>query len=167
MIPWRSQGDEAQTKCFRPRTRREFRASSRRLLFFRQTLRWADGWGRGKSGTGTARLKPSISGTIALDGAQVRSRALLADALRRVLAAGIELDGASDHGVSEALYLRNPENNGVELYCDRSTELWPRQADGSLEMITRTLDLNGLLSANCKGTVLVNLGMNYPHRPGC
>jgi catechol 2,3-dioxygenase len=73
------------------------------------------------------------------------TRARLADALRRVLAAGIELDGASDHGVSEALYLRDPDNNGVELYWDRPQEQWPRNADGSLAMFTRSLDLDDLL----------------------
>ena len=73
------------------------------------------------------------------------TRALLADALRRVLAAGIELDGASDHGVSEALYLRDPDNNGVELYWDRPKEQWPRNADGGLAMFTRALDLDDLL----------------------
>jgi catechol 2,3-dioxygenase len=73
------------------------------------------------------------------------TRALLADALRRVLAAGIELDGASDHGVSEALYLRDPDDNGVELYWDRPREQWPRTADGGIEMYTRRLDLEGLL----------------------
>jgi catechol 2,3-dioxygenase len=60
------------------------------------------------------------------------TRALLADAVQRVLAAGIELDGASDHGVSEAIYLRDPDGNGVELYWDRPREQWPRSADGSV-----------------------------------
>jgi catechol 2,3-dioxygenase len=73
------------------------------------------------------------------------TRALLADALHRVLAAGIELDGASDHGVSEALYLRDPDGNGVELYWDRPQEQWPRTPDGGLAMFTRALDLNALL----------------------
>jgi catechol 2,3-dioxygenase len=73
------------------------------------------------------------------------TRALLADALRRVLRAGIELDGASDHGVSEALYLRDPDNNGVELYWDRPKEQWPRAADGSVAMFTHALDLDALL----------------------
>ncbi|HXT11097.1 MAG TPA: VOC family protein [Candidatus Angelobacter sp.] len=73
------------------------------------------------------------------------TRALLADALRRVLAAGIELDGASDHGVSEALYLRDPDDNGVELYWDRPREEWPRNADGGIEMFTHRLDLDELL----------------------
>src|SRR5687768_17572004 len=65
------------------------------------------------------------------------TRAALADALRRVLAAGIPVDGASDHGVSEALYLRDPDENGVELYRDRPPEEWPRNTDGSLNMVTR------------------------------
>src|SRR5918997_888769 len=72
------------------------------------------------------------------------SRAALADALRRVLAAGISLDGASDHGVSEALYLRDPDENGVELYRDRLPEEWPRTPDGQLAMYTRRLDVNDL-----------------------
>jgi catechol 2,3-dioxygenase len=73
------------------------------------------------------------------------SRAALADALRRVLNAGIRLDGASDHGVSEALYLRDPDQNGVELYCDRPRAEWPRTADGELMMYTAPLDLESLL----------------------
>ena len=75
------------------------------------------------------------------------TRAALADALRRVLAAGISLDGASDHGVSEALYLRDPDDNGVELYWDRPREEWPYTADGGLAMFTRRLDLQALLNA--------------------
>jgi len=73
------------------------------------------------------------------------TRAALADALRRALAAGIELDGAADHGVSEALYLRDPDGNGVELYRDRPREQWPRTPDGGLAMFTRALDLDALL----------------------
>ncbi len=73
------------------------------------------------------------------------TRALLADALRRVLAAGIELEGASDHGVSEAIYLRDPDDNGVELYWDRPPEQWPRSPGGELAMFTRALDLDVLL----------------------
>jgi catechol 2,3-dioxygenase len=61
--------------------------------------------------------------------------------------AGIQLDGASDHGVSEALYLRDPDENGVELYRDRPKEEWPRTADGSLSMFTKRLDLEDLLRA--------------------
>jgi catechol 2,3-dioxygenase len=74
------------------------------------------------------------------------TRALLADVLRRVLAAGIKLEGASDHGVSEALYLRDPDDNGVELYWDRPQEQWPRDGAGGLAMFTRPLDLDGLLN---------------------
>ena len=73
------------------------------------------------------------------------TRRALADALRRVLEAGFPLDGASDHGVSEALYLRDPDDNGVELYWDRPQEQWPRTPQGELAMFTRRLDLNGLL----------------------
>ena len=73
------------------------------------------------------------------------TRAALADALRRVLAAGIRLDGASDHGVSEALYLRDRDENGVELYWDRPAEQWPRSPEGELDMFTRGLDLTNLL----------------------
>ena len=73
------------------------------------------------------------------------TRADLADALRRVQAAGIRLDGASDHGVSEALYLRDPDDNGVELYWDRPAGDWPRTSDGSLNMYTQRLNLTELL----------------------
>ena len=73
------------------------------------------------------------------------TRKELADALRRVLAAGIELDGAADHGVSEAIYLRDPDQNGVELYRDRPQSEWPRSANGEVAMFTRPLDLAALL----------------------
>jgi catechol 2,3-dioxygenase len=73
------------------------------------------------------------------------TRAQLADALRRLMAAGIQLDGASDHGVSEALYLRDPDENGVELYWDRPQAEWPGIADGKLAMFTRRMDLANLL----------------------
>lgn len=72
-------------------------------------------------------------------------RAQLADALRRVLAAGVELDGAADHGVSEAVYLRDPDQNGVELYRDRPEAEWPRTASGEVAMFTRALDLDALV----------------------
>ncbi len=72
-------------------------------------------------------------------------RASLADALRRLVNAGVTLDGAADHGVSEALYLRDPDQNGVELYRDRPESEWPRGADGELAMFTRPLDLAALL----------------------
>ena len=67
--------------------------------------------------------------------------------MRRLAKAGIPLDGASDHGVSEALYLRDPDGNGVELYWDRAETEWPRNVDGSLAMVTRRLDLQDLLAA--------------------
>lgn len=73
------------------------------------------------------------------------TRPSLADALRRLLANGVPLDGASDHGVSEALYLRDPDDNGVELYWDRPEDQWPRTPDGKLAMYTRRLDVQGLL----------------------
>jgi catechol 2,3-dioxygenase len=72
-------------------------------------------------------------------------RASLADALRRLSAANIPLDGATDHGVSEALYLRDPDENGVELYWDRPKESWPRGPGGELAMFSRPLDLDDLL----------------------
>ncbi len=74
------------------------------------------------------------------------TRTTLADALRRLIAAEIELDGASDHGVSEALYLRDPDDNGVELYWDRPPEKWPRNPAGELAMFTRPLNLDRLLN---------------------
>jgi catechol 2,3-dioxygenase len=73
------------------------------------------------------------------------TRAALADALRRVVDAGIRLEGASDHGVSEALYLRDPDGNGVELYRDRPPEEWPRDDQGNIAMTTGPLDLEALL----------------------
>ena len=74
------------------------------------------------------------------------TRRELADALQRLVRAGISLDGASDHGVSEALYLRDPDGNGVELYWDRPPDQWPRTADGQLAMHTHPLDLDSLLA---------------------
>ena len=70
----------------------------------------------------------------------------LADALRRLIRHGVPLGGASDHGVSEALYLDDPDGNGVELYWDRDPAEWPKDEGGNLEMVTRPLDLNGLLA---------------------
>jgi len=72
-------------------------------------------------------------------------RAELARAVRRVIDHNVPLEGASDHGVSEAIYLRDPDGNGVELYRDRPESEWPRSADGSLAMVTRPLDLAALL----------------------
>jgi catechol 2,3-dioxygenase len=74
------------------------------------------------------------------------TRAALATALRRVLVANIPLQGAADHGVSESIYLSDPDQNGVELYCDKPKERWPRTAEGKLEMYTRQLDLHELLN---------------------
>jgi catechol 2,3-dioxygenase len=73
------------------------------------------------------------------------TRAALADALQRLIDAGIALDGASDHGVSEALYLRDPDDNGIELYRDRPQNEWPQTDNGELAMVTRRLDLVDLL----------------------
>lgn len=73
-------------------------------------------------------------------------RGSLGDALRRVVEAGISLDGAADHGVSEAIYLRDPDGNGVELYRDRAEEDWPRDTQGNLEMVNAPLDLQALLA---------------------
>ncbi len=74
-------------------------------------------------------------------------RKSLAEAVKRVLDAGIRLEGASDHGVSEAIYLRDPDDNGVELYCDRPREEWPRPPEGEgVAMFTAPLDLGSLLA---------------------
>jgi catechol 2,3-dioxygenase len=91
--------------------------------------------------------KPPPDGTTGLFHTAILypTRAALADALHRVLSAGIALDGASDHGVSEALYLRDPDENGVELYRDRPETEWPRHPDGTLAMFTRRLDVEALL----------------------
>lgn len=91
--------------------------------------------------------KPPAPGTTGLYHVAILypTRAALADALRRLIAAGIKLDGAADHGVSEALYLRDPDGNGVELYWDRPKERWPRTPQGEIAMFTEALDLDGLL----------------------
>src|SRR5947209_1349348 len=86
------------------------------------------------------------------------TRRELADALEGLLRAGITLDGASDHGVSEALYLRDPDQNGVELYWDRPREQWPLSADGKLSMFTRSLDLHGLLAAADEDEPVASVG---------
>ena len=89
---------------------------------------------------------PPPPGTTGLYHVAIRypTRAALADAVRRVLSAGIRLSGASDHGVSEAIYLHDPDRNGIELYWDRPKDEWPLAEDG-VEMFTRPLDLEGLL----------------------
>jgi catechol 2,3-dioxygenase len=84
------------------------------------------------------------------------SRAALATALRRVLAAKIPLQGAADHGVSESLYLNDPDQNGVELYCDKPKERWPQDRDGRLEMYTRRLDLHELLKEAPEGSEMAS-----------
>lgn len=91
---------------------------------------------------------PPAPGTTGLFHAAILypTRTDLADAARKVIAAGIALDGASDHGVSEAIYLRDPDGNGLELYWDRPEAEWPREADGTLAMYTRRLDLDELLA---------------------
>ena len=90
---------------------------------------------------------PPPPGTTGLYHVAIRypTRATLADAVRRVLAAGIRLSGASDHGVSEAIYLHDPDRNGIELYWDRPKEDWPREGD-RISMYTKPLDLEGLLA---------------------
>jgi catechol 2,3-dioxygenase len=93
--------------------------------------------------------KPPAPGSTGLYHAAILypTRAALADALRRLVAAGIPLEGASDHGVSEALYLSDPDGNGVELAWDRPREAWPKDENEALTMFTRPLDLKGLLAA--------------------
>ena len=93
--------------------------------------------------------KPPAPGTTGLYHLAIlySKRAELADALRRLMGAGVALDGASDHGVSEALYLRDPDGNGVELYWDRPRSEWPTDAGGKPTMYTRALDLRALLAA--------------------
>jgi catechol 2,3-dioxygenase len=90
---------------------------------------------------------PPPSGSTGLYHLAIRypTRRDLSLALRRLVEAGVPLDGASDHGVSEALYLRDPDQNGVELYWDRPREEWPRDANGELMMVTERLDLDELL----------------------
>jgi catechol 2,3-dioxygenase len=73
------------------------------------------------------------------------TRAALARAVQRVIDSGVQLTGASDHGVSEAIYLNDPDGNGIELYWDRPQEEWPRTSDGELVMYTEPLDLQALL----------------------
>lgn len=91
---------------------------------------------------------PPAPGTTGLYHVAIRypDRAALADALRRLVEARVPLDGASDHGVSEALYLRDPDGNGLELYWDRPRGDWPRTADGSIDMVTEPLDVDALLA---------------------
>jgi catechol 2,3-dioxygenase len=91
---------------------------------------------------------PPPRGTTGLFHTAIRypDRRTLADAVRRVMDAGVPLTGASDHGVSEAIYLNDPDSNGVELYRDRPQEEWPRTEDGAFTMFTKPLDVAGLLA---------------------
>jgi catechol 2,3-dioxygenase len=91
---------------------------------------------------------PPPPGTTGLFHTAIRypDRRTLADAVKRVMEAGIPLTGASDHGVSEAIYLNDPDSNGVELYRDRPQEEWPRTDDGTFTMFTKPLDVAGLLA---------------------
>ena len=97
---------------------------------------------------------PPPPGTTGLYHVAIRypTRRTLADALRRLAKRGIHLEGASDHGVSEALYLHDPDGNGLELYWDRPRESWPRDADGAIQMINAPLDLDDLLVELGKGS---------------
>ena len=90
---------------------------------------------------------PPPPGTTGLYHVAIRypTRAALATALQRLVAANVPLDGASDHGVSEALYLRDPDDNGLELYWDRPRDRWPKSEDGKLTMYTRAPDVRALL----------------------
>ena len=81
------------------------------------------------------------------------TRAALGRALRRLLDAGVRLDGASDHGVSEALYLHDPDGNGIELYRDRPRDEWPRDPTGGIDMVSLPLDLESLLAEAVDGAV--------------
>ena len=106
---------------------------------------------------------PPVAGTTGLYHLAILypTRAELADALRRVVEARIPLDGAADHGVSEALYLRDPDENGVELYRDRPQAEWPRDREGKLAMYTRHLDVRALLAeanANVKTIEVDSVG---------
>lgn len=96
---------------------------------------------------------PPPAGTTGLYHVAIRypDRATLADALRRLVEARVPLEGASDHGVSEALYLRDPDGNGLELYVDRPRESWPRGADGAVQMTTEPLDVDALLAEAKRG----------------
>jgi catechol 2,3-dioxygenase len=91
---------------------------------------------------------PPPRGTTGLFHAAIRypTRKALADALRRLAEASVPLDGASDHGASEALYLRDPDGNGLELYWDRPRDAWPRSADGKVAMFTAPLDVRSLMA---------------------
>jgi catechol 2,3-dioxygenase len=113
----------------------------RSLAFYRDVLIGLNTW-ESRGGT------PPPAGTTGLYHVAILypTRSALADALRRLVAAGIPLTGAADHGVSEALYLDDPDGNGVELYWDRPRDAWPRDPTGGIAMYTRQLDLDHLLA---------------------
>jgi catechol 2,3-dioxygenase len=108
---------------------------------------------------------PPAPGTTGLYHFAIRyaDRPALGDALRRLREARIPLDGASDHGVSEALYLRDPDGNGLELYFDRPRAEWPRDASGGLQMVTERLDLAALLAAADEAPVSPPAGDQSPY----
>jgi catechol 2,3-dioxygenase len=110
---------------------------------------------------------PPGAGTTGLYHFAIRypDRSALADALRRLRAAGVPLDGAADHGVSEALYLRDPDGNGLELYWDRPQAEWPRAADGSIQMLTEHLDLEALAREADEAALDANIQAESPYAP--
>jgi catechol 2,3-dioxygenase len=107
---------------------------------------------------------PPAPGTTGLYHVAIRypDRATLGDALKRLVEARVPLEGASDHGVSEALYLRDPDGNGIELYRDRPREEWPRNADGSVRMTTDRLDVDALLGEARRPAGLVAARVTAP-----
>jgi catechol 2,3-dioxygenase len=111
------------------------------------------------------RGSPPAPGTTGLYHFAIRypDRAALGDALLRLRAAGIQVDGASDHGVSEALYLRDPDGNGLELYWDRPRTHWPRDAEGALQMVTERLDLAALVAAASETPATIGAGAHSPY----
>ncbi len=110
---------------------------------------------------------PPAAGTTGLYHFAIRypDRPALADALRRLHAAGVPLDGAADHGVSQALYLRDPDGNGLELYWDRPQAEWPRAGDGSIQMGTEPLDLEALARETDEAAVETPAGSESPYAP--
>ena len=88
------------------------------------------------------------------------TRAALGGALRRILDANVSLEGAADHGVSDAIYLRDPDDNGVEIYWDKPPSEWPRTADGGLAMVTHPLDLGALLKEHAASSEKIETAAN-------
>jgi catechol 2,3-dioxygenase len=112
---------------------------------------------------------PPAAGTTGLYHVAIRypDRAALADALRRLVEARVPLEGASDHGVSEALYLRDPDGNGVELYFDRPRDEWPKNPDGSIQMTTEPFDVHALLAAPRRAAFSTPSTPPTPGVPAC